>query len=399
MVRFQQLSSPTAAKSVEDTAFYRYGRLLSRNEVGSEPSRFALSAAAFHTANRERRRRYPRALLATATHDHKRGEDTRVRLAVLSEIPDEWESALGRWMRVSGPMKREIESHPAPDVADEIMLYQMIVAAWPLGLLPEDTESLVAFRDRIAAWQEKALREAKRHTSWAAPNAEYEAASRDFLTRLLDPGHPSGMAQELAEFAARIAPAGALNGLAQTLLRIACPGVPDLYQGAEFWDFSLVDPDNRRPVDFATRAATLAGNSPPDELLESWQDGRVKQAVIARALALRRRASGLFASGTYTPLTTEGKMADHVFGFARIHEGRAAIVIVTRLAAKLEGLREKPLVSGSAWQGTATILPRNLHGRRLNDVLGGRSNTGAPAGRLLLADLLARLPVALLEAQ
>ena len=224
-------------------------------------------------------------------------------------------------------------------------------------------------------------------------------ACRDFLTRLLDPGHPSGMAQELAEFAARIAPAGALNGLAQTLLRIACPGVPDLYQGAEFWDFSLVDPDNRRPVDFATRAATLAGNSPPDELLDSWQDGRVKQAVIARALALRRRASGLFASGTYTPLTTEGKMADHVFGFARIHEGRAAIVIVTRLAAKLEGLREKPLVSGSAWQGTATILPRNLHGRRLNDVLGGRSNTGAPAGRLLLADLLARLPVALLEAQ
>ena len=400
MVRFQQLSSPTAAKSVEDTAFYRYGRLLSRNEVGSEPSRFALSAAAFHTANRERRRRYPRALLATATHDHKRGEDTRVRLAVLSEIPDEWESALGRWMRVSGPHEagdrepsrpgRSRRDHAVPDDRRRMAAR---------ASRPKTPKSLVAFRDRIAAWQEKALREAKRHTSWAAPNAEYEAASRDFLTRLLDPGHPSGMAQELAEFAARIAPAGALNGLAQTLLRIACPGVPDLYQGAEFWDFSLVDPDNRRPVDFATRAATLAGNSPPDELLESWQDGRVKQAVIARALALRRRASGLFASGTYTPLTTEGKMADHVFGFARIHEGRAAIVIVTRLAAKLEGLREKPLVSGSAWQGTATILPRNLHGSSTERCTGRAEQYGGSGGPPAPCRPSGETPVALLEAQ
>jgi (1->4)-alpha-D-glucan 1-alpha-D-glucosylmutase len=398
MVRFQQLSSPTAAKSVEDTTFYRYGRLLSRNEVGAEPSQFALSPAAFHAGNRERRRRYPRALLATATHDHKRGEDTRARIAVLSEIPEEWEAALGRWMRLNAPHKRDVDGHAAPDAADEIMLYQMLVGAWPLGLSPEDRRGLDAFCSRIWAWQEKALREAKRHTGWAAQNAEYETACREFLTQILDPERPAHLAQDLAAFAARIAPAGALNGLAQTLLRLTSPGVPDLYQGTEFWDFSLVDPDNRRPADFAARAASLSDETPPADLLKHWQDGRVKQAVIARALAFRRRAPGLFAGGTYLPLRTEGKMAEHALAFARIHEGRAAVAIATRLAARLDDVPLVPVAARAAWQGTAIVLPRNLLGRRLHDVMGGPGNTGA-SGRLLLADLLARLPVALLEAQ
>ncbi|MBV8397228.1 MAG: malto-oligosyltrehalose synthase, partial [Acetobacteraceae bacterium] len=398
MVRFQQLSSPTAAKSIEDTAFYRYGRLLSRNEVGAEPSQFAFTPAAFHAVNRERRRRYPRALLATATHDHKRGEDTRVRIAVLSEIPDEWESALNRWMRLNAPLKREVEGHQAPDTADEIMLYETLVGAWPLDLFAEDRKGLDAFRTRIWAWQEKALREAKRLTSWAAPNDDYEAACREFLNQILDPDRPSHLAQEIAALAARIAPAGALNGLTQTLLRCTSPGVPDLYQGTEFWDLSLVDPDNRRPVDFAARARTLADDEAPVDAIGHWQDGRVKEAVIARALAFRRRAPGLFAQGTYVPLKLEGKMADHALAFARVHEGRAAVTVVTRLAARLEGVQEVPLVGDAAWQGTAIILPRNLNGRRIDDVLGGPGGADG-SGRLLLAGLLARLPVALLEVQ
>jgi (1->4)-alpha-D-glucan 1-alpha-D-glucosylmutase len=395
MVRFQQLSSPTAAKSIEDTAFYRFGRLLSRNEVGSEPSQFALSPAAFHNANRERRRRYPRALLATATHDHKRGEDTRARIAVLSEIPDEWENALNRWIRLNAPAKRQVSGHPAPDPADEVMLYEMLAGSWPLGLAPEDASGVEQYRARMAAWQEKALREAKRQTSWAAPNIEYETACQDFLAHLLDPEQPSGMAHDLAAFAARIAPAGALNGLAQTLLRLTSPGVPDLYQGAEFWDFSLVDPDNRRPVDFPERAEALATGAAPADLLDHWQDGRVKQAVIARALAYRRRASNLFAAGTYLPLRIEGKMAEHTLAYARIHEGRAAIAVVTRLAGR-QDLAGKPLLPPSSWRGTAMLVPRNLVGRQISDVLGGRGEAAA-SGRVVLADLLAKLPVALLE--
>ncbi len=398
MVRFQQLSAPTAAKSVEDTAFYRYGRLLSRNEVGSEPSQFAISPDAFHSTNADRRRRFPRALLATATHDHKRGEDTRARLAVLSEIPEEWEAALARWMRLNAPLRREVDGIVAPDPADEVMLYQTLVAAWPLDLAPDDRDGVAAFRDRVAGWQEKSLREAKRRSEWAAPNVAYETACREFLDQLLDPERAARMAQDIAAFAARIAPAGALNGLAQAVLRLTSPGIPDLYQGTEFWDFSLVDPDNRRPVDYAVREQALAAGATPAELVTHWRDGRVKQAIIALTLAYRRRAAGLFANGSYTKLRLDGKLADHAVAFARVHEGRAMVTIVSRLAARLDGLIEAPLVTRSGWQGTAIILPRNLVGRRISDILGGPDFAGN-SGRLLLADLLAKLPVALLEVQ
>ena len=398
MVRFQQLSAPTAAKSVEDTAFYRYGRLLSRNEVGSEPSQFAISPAAFYSTCADRGRRFPRALLATATHDHKRGEDTRVRLAVLSEIPAEWEAALTRWMRLNAPLKREVDGGPSPDPADEIMLYQTLVSGWPLNLEPDDREGLAAFRDRVAGWQEKSLREAKRRSEWAAPNTEYEAACQDFLIQLLDPERAARMTQDIAAFAARIAPAGALNGLAQTLLRLTSPGVPDLYQGAEFWDLSLVDPDNRRPVDYAARQKALEQEADPAALLATWRSGRVKQAMIGRALAYRRRAPSLFAHGSYVKLRIEGELSDHVLAYARIHEGRANLSVATRLAAKLPGAGDVPLVTSGAWGGTAIILPRSLGNRQLTDVFGGPGFAGTSA-RLLLAELLTTLPVALLEAK
>ncbi len=406
MVRFQQLSAPTAAKSVEDTAFYRYGRLLSRNEVGSDPGQFALTPAGFHAAMEERRRHFPRALLATATHDHKRGEDTRARLAVLSEVPDEWETAVGRWVRLNAPLKREVDGGPAPDPADELMLYQTIVAAWPLDLAADDAPGLAAFGERVGAWMEKAVREAKRHGEWAAPNEAYETACRDFLAQCLDPQRPSAVVQELQAFAARLAPAGVANSLAQTLLRLTAPGVPDLYQGAELWDFSLVDPDNRRPVDWAARQVALAEAGDPATLLASWRDGRVKQAVIARALALRARAPSLFASGSYQKLRIDGPAADHVIAFCRVHEGRAVVVAVSRRTARHipieSGSDTLPNVSNAVWNATSAVLPRHLHGRRMTNLLDDMQRPiemHEASGRLSVAQMFAALPVALLEAR
>ncbi len=402
MVRFQQLSSPTAAKSIEDTAFYRYGRLLSRNEVGSEPSQWAMPVTNFHATARDRLRRLPRALLATATHDHKRGEDTRMRLAVLSELPGEWEAALARWMRLNVGCRREVGGSPAPDEADEVMLYQMIVASWPLDLAADDAGGMAAFRERLGGWLEKAMREAKRHSEWAAPNEEYEAAARDFLARCLDPERASGVVREIAAFARRIAAAGAVNSLAQALLRVTSPGIPDLYQGCEFWDFSLVDPDNRRPVDWDARSAALEAAGEPAALLAHWHDGRVKQAVIARALALRRRGPSLLAHGAYLPLTVQGPAAEHAIAFARMHEGRAVVVATTRLPSLLLADGEIPLPEPARWSETVVVLPRNLHMRNWADMLDGAGG-GSPrferAHKLALSHLFASLPVALLEAK
>ena len=395
MIKFQQLSAPTAAKSVEDTAFYRYGRLLSRNEVGTEPSQWCLSPAAFHAAGKERQKRFPSALLATATHDHKRGEDTRARLAVLSEIPGEWEAALQRWTRLNASIRRDLDG-PAPDAADEVMLYQTLVAAWPLDLQPSDIEGLAAFETRVAGWLEKALREAKRHTGWAAPDTEYEGACRNFLAGLLDASRSADMVGELCRFANRIAPAGAINSLTQTLLRLTSPGIPDLYQGTEFWDFSLVDPDNRRPVDFPAREAALKAAGAPAALLEEWQDGRVKQSIIHRALALRARSPGLFTIGSYVPLRIEGEFADHALAFARVHEGRGAIVVATRLSLGVDPALDAPLVNMTNWKDTAIVPPRSLVDRRLVHVLDDEGDEMSTT-RIPLARLLARLPVALME--
>ncbi len=215
MVRFQQLSAPTAAKSVEDTAFYRYGRLISRNEVGSEPSQFALTPQALHSAFAGRRKAFPQALLATATHDHKRGEDARVRLAVLSEIPEEWAGCLARWTRLNAPLRRDLDG-PAPDATDEVMLYETLVGAWPLDLQPTDRDGLEQFRERVSGWLTKALREGKRRSGWALPDEAYETACQDFLRGVLDGERASHVVEEVAAFVARIAPAGALNGLSQT---------------------------------------------------------------------------------------------------------------------------------------------------------------------------------------
>jgi malto-oligosyltrehalose synthase len=386
-IRFQQLSAPVAAKAVEDTAYYRYGVLLSRNEVGADIRRFSARVQEFHAACLARRAQFPDAMLATATHDHKRGEDVRARLAVLSGMPAEWAGVVRQWRTSNAPHRRHGD-HPMPSPGDELMLYQMIVGAWPV-----EVGDPREYTDRLADWQLKAMREAKLETGWDAPNAEYEDAARSFLYTIM--ADEDGFAAEAARFARRIGPAGAINGLAQTLLKLTAPGVPDLYQGTEFWDQSLVDPDNRRPVDFCARVAALACDETPVVAASHWRDGRLKQAVIRRALALRREAPGLFARGDYQPLEVTGTRAEHVVAFARTQGDASCIVVVPRLpGALLEACGDSVLIPPAHWADTALVVPRSLVGCGLRDRIDGRSYRCDQ--QVLLQDLLARLPVALL---
>ncbi|NID14203.1 malto-oligosyltrehalose synthase [Luteibacter yeojuensis] len=381
---FQQATSPVAAKAVEDTAGYRYGRLLSRNEVGVDAASLAISADAFHRCCAERAASLPHTLLATATHDHKRGEDLRARLAVLSEVAGRWVVTVERWrVRHAGFRQRTDDGRIAPSAADELMLYQMLVGAWPLDLAPDDEEGVERFATRIAAWQRKALREAKRWTRWTSPNEPYEDGCEDFLRSLLS----SAAAAELSAFAGYIAVPGAANGLAQTALRLTTPGVPDLYQGTDYWDFSLVDPDNRRPVDFLARAASLDRDASPADALASWRDGAVKQAVVGRLLRLRRDHPELFARGTYRPLAASGPAADHVLAFVREHRGQKLVVAVARHTAEWLGGSDAPSIPADRWAGTSLALPAG-HWR---DVFGADRSHG---GECAMAGLMGELPVA-----
>jgi malto-oligosyltrehalose synthase len=321
--RFHQLSAPLAAKSVEDTAFYRYGPLLSRNDVGFDVGRFGWPAGDFHAAMQRRAAGQPHGLLATATHDHKRGEDVRARLAVLSEQPDGWNARLERWLGQAELLR----SDGLPSTADIAMLLQTVVGAWPFDLALEDGVGRAAFARRLQGWQQKAMREAKLESGWSTPDPVYEAAARCLLQRLLVEDAGAGLRAEVFAFVREIAPVGAINSLAQTLLRLTVPGVPDLYQGTELWDLSLVDPDNRRPVDFALRQKRLGR--------AGWRDGSVKQALIVQALGLRTAMPELFAGGTYEPLGVDGPLANHVVAFLR-RLGRDAIVVaVPRLPTGL----------------------------------------------------------------
>jgi len=326
LVRFQQLSAPVAAKAVEDTAFYRYGRLLSRNDVGFDVETFACDATAFHARVAQRAAGHPQAMLATATHDHKRGEDVRARLAVLASMGREWAALQTRWIEASVSLR----SAGAPYAGDIALLLQTVVGAWPLDFDPGDGDARAAFAERLAAWQQKALREAKLFSDWAAVDESYEGAARRFTLALIAEAALPDLLQEIAALVRRIAPAGAVNGLVQCLLRLTVPGVPDLYQGTEFWDFSLVDPDNRRPVDFSARAAAL-GDADLPALAGAWRNGRIKQALIAELLALRRRAPALFAEGSYEPVSVEGRAAEVMIAFVRRHGDHRLLVAAPRL--------------------------------------------------------------------
>ncbi len=325
--RFNQLTAPVAAKAVEDTALYRYGRLLSRNDVGFDPARMGMEIAEFHQRMIHRARDWPHAMLTTATHDHKRGEDVRARLAVLSDIPEIWVEKSREWSAMNTRLRGDDYA-----AADEYMLLQMIVGAWPVSLSPSDAGGLRAFAERLAQWQVKALREAKLRSSWLTPDPAYEQRATDFVAALLDPVVSGGFLDSVARFVADISLAGADNSLTQAALRCLLPGLPDLYQGCELWDFSLVDPDNRRPVDYELRERLLAQGS------HAERDGGVKQALIQRLLELRRSAPKLFAFGDYAPIEVEPRQGDETLAFVRRHAGQALVAaFVLRAGAALYG--------------------------------------------------------------
>jgi (1->4)-alpha-D-glucan 1-alpha-D-glucosylmutase len=383
-VRFQQLTSPAAAKAVEDTAFYRSAVLLSRNDVGFSTEQFSAPVAAFHTVNQQRLQTFPDNLLATATHDHKRGEDTRARLAVLSECAPWYVEQVEHWRTLAAPLREDANS---PSAGDELILYQVLLGSWPLDL-HLDVEN---YQQRLWQWQQKALREAKLQSSWSAPNEAYEQGVEAFLSRLLLSEAGSALRTALGNAAHAIAAAGAINSLAQSLLRITVPGVPDLYQGDEFWDFSLVDPDNRRPVDFSARQQAL--NTPPDipELLSNWRDGRVKQALIAQVLALRKANPEIFRSGRYTPLEVTGTYAEHVVAFCREHEGKRLLVVVPRWPHRLLENGERPHINAQVWGDTRVKLPFAATTQNWK----GLFHTGAvtPNKELLISAALGDFPV------
>ena len=368
LTRFQQLTSPIAAKAVEDTAFYRTGVLLSRYDVGFDAEHFSRPPAHFHQCCIERAEHHPYSLLSTATHDHKRGEDSRARLAVLSERAT-WFAALARQWTAQSSQLRSSDTEQAPSPGEELILYQALLGSWPLDLAADDEQGLQNYLERMAAWQGKALREAKLNTAWSAPNDAHEAACAKFLKRLLTSPQGCDLRRSLADTVARIAPAGALNSLVQCLLRLTTPGVPDLYQGCEYWDFSLVDPDNRRPVDFAARERSLDEAENPITLLEQWRDGRIKQWLIQRLLCLRQHRPALFSYGHYCPVTVEGEQAEHILAFTRSHGEEHLLVVVPRLAAGLLGERTLPHIAPQRWADTRLILPAQFFDLTLTGIL------------------------------
>ncbi len=407
--KFQQVTPPVTAKGVEDTAFYRFNRLVSLNEVGGAPEQFGLPVEEFHKQCLARQEQWPTGLSATSTHDTKRSEDVRARISVLSEIPRDWRAAVGLWHRWNRRHTVEVDGHIAPDKNDEYLLYQTLVGAWPLtSMAPEE---VTAFTGRIQQYMLKASKEAKLNTSWINPNAAYDEALKNFVARILDPRPDNRFLADFTKFHRPIARLGMLNSLAQVLIKITAPGVPDFYQGSELWDFSLVDPDNRRPVDFATRSALLADlqeriasgdvSGLARDLVEHWGDGRIKLYTIHRALICRRQAPLLFQAGDYVPLSTVGDHAVHVCAFARRRATGIILTVVPRLTSPLTGDGTRLPLGRAVWGDTRVLLPRDFPGRPYLNLLTGTELQPASSNSersLALGEVLAEFPVALLDA-
>ena len=396
-LRFQQFSSPVAAKGVEDTAFYRYHRLVSLNEVGGDPATFGITTRAFHAANADRRARWPDTIIATSTHDNKRSEDVRCRIDVLSEMPDVWEASLERWRKLAAGSRSA--TGPAPAAADEYLLYQILLGTLPAGGL--DDGALPAYRERIVAYMTKAVREGKERSSWTRPDTEYEAALQGLIETVLARVKPNPLLSDVQALASEIAWFGALNSLTMVLLKYTVPGVPDLYQGNELIDLSLVDPDNRRPVDYAMRASmldaleSLAGRSDLalriGELAATPADGRLKLWLTHRLLQLRKALPDLFRVSDYTALTVVGGRAEHVVAFSRSIGDTTLVVVAGRLFGRMMGRSAGALPVGAAWGDTQVELPATLRGVATNVLTGG---TPALHDGIVLGDALAVVPAA-----
>jgi len=389
VLKFQQCTGPITAKGVEDTAFYVFNPCVALNEVGGDPSAAGASLEAFHRQNASRLAQTPHTLLATATHDTKRSEDVRARIAALSEIPAEWSRALRRWHTMNRRHRRELDGESAPDANEEILLYQTLLGAWPIeGLTATNRPE---FLTRIQDYMVKALHEAKVNSSWLEPNAAWDEAVREFVAKILTPGGRNRFPFSIERMAGEVAKFGAINALTQTVLKLTCPGVPDFYQGSELWDFSLVDPDNRRPVDYALRADCLAGldGASPQELLGGWQDGRIKLFTIQRLLTLRRKMKSVFSAGTYSPVAALGPAADRVVAFERWHGADGILVVVPRHSV---ALGFPPI--GKVWAETQIAPPSGTLEWR--EIFTGQDHQGP---NLRLEEILADLPMAVLVAR
>ena len=385
--KVQQFTGPMMAKSLEDTAFYRYHRLLALNEVGGDAAASGLPVAGFHERMQQRATKLPHGLTATATHDTKRGEDARTRLIALSELSDEWTQRMREWRTLNAKLTSS-SGLPIPSPAHEYMLYQALLGAWPVDGMDSN------FVGRMQAYAIKSAREGKQQTSWLAPDETYESGLKEFLGRALDRRHSARFIDSFDAFARRAALIGALKSLTQLVLKTTMPGVPDFYQGTEFWDLSLVDPDNRRPVDFQARASLMAaGDDEPDwpALISTWPNGQGKFALMRRLLALRRRLPNVFTNGSYRPLDISGRDSNEILAFARLSGRRAVIVVGGRLFARASaGGRRWP--SGDTWDGSLVAAGFS----EITDVLRGAKLASGP--ELEIANLFDPLPVAVLEA-
>jgi (1->4)-alpha-D-glucan 1-alpha-D-glucosylmutase len=409
--KFEQVTAPVAAKGVEDTAFYVYNRLISLNEVGGEPGRFGIRPEAVHAYLRGRQARWPYSLSPLSTHDTKRSEDVRARINVLSEMPDAWKACLERWSRQNEAHRIPVEDLNVPDANEEYLLYQTLLGAWPLE--PARAEESRAFVERLKAYMLKALHEAKVHTSWINPNPDYDDAVVEFVGRILDEGTSRAFLDDFRAFQARVSHFGLFNSLAQTLLRLAAPGVPDTYQGTEVWNFSLVDPDNRQPVDHGglrrmldeLRARAVAAGDDlrklARRLVDTKEDGRIKLYVTDRALNCRREHAGLFSAGEYIPASAAGAKAGHLFAFVRRDSDRCALVAVPRLLTRLAPDITRPPLGEPAWNDTQLVLPAEgtEAGRHWRNVFTGEILAATDReGTLSLpaAAVFANFPIALL---
>jgi (1->4)-alpha-D-glucan 1-alpha-D-glucosylmutase len=393
-LKVQQFTGPMMAKSLEDTAFYRYHPLIALNEVGGNPAGSAISVADFHALMKARAAQAPRGLTATATHDTKRGEDGRARLLTLSEIPADWAQAVAAWRTMNASLIDAAAQSRAPSAAHEYMLYQALLGAWPPGALASSCpgESLV---ERMQAFVIKAAREGKEQTSWLDPDEQYEAGLKRFVGDVLDSARSAPFIRSFAGFADRVALMGVLNSLTQLVLKATMPGVPDFYQGTELWDLSLVDPDNRRPVDFAARAQALSwlsSNTDWTALARAWRDGRVKLALMTHLLALRREIAQVFDDGDYRPLAVKGRDSDEIIAFARCHGGEAVLVIVARLFSRSSG-GGRTWPSRRDWEATVSVEDFSA----LQQLLTGHQIMAGP--ELAVAEIFDGLPVAVLRAR
>ena len=410
IMKFQQTTGPVTAKGIEDTVFYVYNRLTSLNEVGGAPDHFGISPETFHDRMRDRQEQWPLSLSASSTHDTKRSEDLRARINVLSEFPSRWKEAVTRWSKFHKKYQRDVEGQTAPDRNDEYLLYQTLVGVWPLEEMND--EEYGVFKERVLTYMKKATYEAKVHTSWINPHQGYDEAMREFISSVLDRSRENPFLTDVQSFQKDVAAYGLYNALSQLLIKIAAPGVPDFYQGSELWDFSLVDPDNRRPVDYDLRMRLLgelrqsmqaAGRDRRDlarGLVESKADGRIKFYVGMVGLEYRRAHARPFRHGRYVPLAAAGGKDQHVLAFARIHEEHAVLIVTPRLVGGLIPSSQTAPLGSDVWGDTWLVVPGDVAADRFRNVFsGGELALSEHEGQriLRLSDILSDFPVALIE--